>query len=120
MQIPGAPEIRVNNRAVSTTFTVKHGELGSLRLAAVLSVETRSVRWYSLRSTTDSYSVSDEQFGFADGAPRWIYQEPVLLSDEPTLQGPALLSAFDSKTGYGIANLFVLIETSSGSFDSKA
>jgi hypothetical protein len=119
VRIPGAPEVRVNNRAVSTTFTVKHGELGSLRLAAVLPVETRSVRWYSLRSTTDSYSVSDEQFGFADGAPRWIYQEPVLLSDEPTLQGPALLSAFDSKTGYGIANLFVLIETSSGSFDSK-
>jgi poly-gamma-glutamate capsule biosynthesis protein CapA/YwtB (metallophosphatase superfamily) len=118
-RIPETPEIRVSNRGISAALMVKQSELSSLRLVAVLPPETKVVRWYSLRSAADSYSISDEPFGFADGAPRWIYQEPLPLSDASTLQGPALLGAFDSKTGYGVANLFVESQTSTGNFDSK-
>ena len=48
----------------------------------MLPSDAKSVGWYSLQSTVDSYSLSDQEFGFAGGAPRWIYREPVFLSAE--------------------------------------
>jgi hypothetical protein len=114
-----SPEIRVRNRAVDVSCTVRHSELDGMRFEAVLPSDAQSVRWYSLQSTVDSYSLSDQEFGFADGAPRWIYREPVFLSAESILQGQDLLRAFDWKTGYGVAELFVRVGTASGTFDSK-
>ena len=92
-----------------------------LALGAVIAFppEAKSIHWYCLPSTADSYNVSAEQFGFAGGASRWIYREPAPLSGESVLQGPSLLGAFDSKTGYGVADLFAQIETTSGVFVSK-
>ena len=92
-----------------------------LALGAVIAFppEAKSIHWYCLPSAADSYNVSAEQFGFAGGASRWIYREPAPLSGESVLQGPSLLGAFDSKTGYGVADLFAQIETTSGVFVSK-
>jgi poly-gamma-glutamate capsule biosynthesis protein CapA/YwtB (metallophosphatase superfamily) len=116
---PNGPEIRAHNRAAPASLTIRHGELASFSLAAAVPPDTKSIRWYGLRSTADSYNVSVEQFGFAEGASRWIYREPALLSDESVLQGSSLLGAFDPKTGYGVAEIFAQIETSSGVFVSK-
>lgn len=117
--VPNAPEIRAHNRAVPPSLIIRHGELASFSLAAALPPDAKSIQWYCLRSTADSYNVSAEQFGFADGASRWIYREPAPLSGESVLQGQSLLGAFDSKTGYGVAELFAQIETTSGIFVSK-
>ena len=117
--VPNAPEIRAHNRAVPPSLTVRHRELASFSLAAALPPDAKSIHWYCLRSAADSYNVSIEQFGFAEGASRWIYREPALLSDESVLQGSSLLGAFDPKTGYGVAEIFAQIETSSGVFISK-
>jgi hypothetical protein len=117
--VPNAPEIRAHNRAVPASLTIRHGDLASFSLVAAAPPDTKSIRWYGLRSTADSYNVSVEQFEFADGASRWIYREPALLSDESVLQGPSLLDAFDRKTGYGVAEIFAEIETNAGVFVSK-
>jgi poly-gamma-glutamate capsule biosynthesis protein CapA/YwtB (metallophosphatase superfamily) len=119
MAVPNAPEIRAHNRAVPAPLTIRHDELASFSLAAAIPPDTKSIRWYCLRSTADSYNVSVEQFGFADGASRWIYREPALLSGESVLQGLSLLAAFDPKTGYGVAEIFAQIETNAGVFVSK-
>ncbi len=113
------PEIRVHNRAVDNALTVLRSELGGMRLEAVLPPDAKSVRWSCLRSTFDSYSSSDQELGFANGAPHWIYRDEVPLSNEPILQGQDLLRAFDQRTGYGVAELFVQVETPLGTFDSK-
>jgi Bacterial capsule synthesis protein PGA_cap len=112
------PEIRVRNRLVSSAV-IGRSELGEITIEAVIPSDVKAVRWYSLRSTGQSYSLSDQEFGFADRAPCWIYQEPELLSTEPILQGQELLCAFDGKTGYGVADVFAQVETGSGIFDSK-
>jgi hypothetical protein len=113
------PEILFHNRPAGTLLTVRRSELDAVRFEAVPPSDAKSVCWYSLSSTVDSYSLSDQQFGFADGAPRWIYREPKPLSVEPTLSGQNLLRALDPKTGYGVAEIFVRFETNSGVFDSK-
>jgi poly-gamma-glutamate capsule biosynthesis protein CapA/YwtB (metallophosphatase superfamily) len=113
------PEIRVRNHLAETPLTISRTALDHTQLEAVLPADAKSVQWYSLRSAADSYSLSNQEFGFADGAPRWIYREPVPLSVEPILQGQNLRRAFDARTGYGVADVFVRVETGSGSFDSK-
>jgi hypothetical protein len=118
--VPNAPQIRAHNRSVPPFVTISHAELASFSLAAAIPPDTKSIRWYCLRSTADSYNVSVEQFGFAEGASRWIYREPALLSNESVLQGSSLLGAFDPKTGYGVADIFAQIETTAGVFVSKA
>jgi Bacterial capsule synthesis protein PGA_cap len=118
--VPNAPQIRAHNRSVPPFVTISHAELASFSLAAAIPPDTKSIRWYCLRSTADSYNVSVEQFGFAEGASRWIYREPALLSNESVLQGSSLLGAFDPQTGYGVADIFAQIETTAGVFVSKA
>jgi capsule synthesis protein PGA_cap len=113
------PEIRFRNRRADALLTVRRSELDAIRLEFVLPADAKSVRWYSLPSTLESYSLSDQQFGFADGAPRWIYHEPKFLSVEPVLSGQNLLHALDPNTGFGVAEIFVRLETDSGVFDSK-
>jgi hypothetical protein len=113
------PEIRFRNRPVDSPLTVRRSDLDSSRFEAVSASDAKGVCWYSLASPVDSYSLSDQQFGFADGSPRGIYREPKLLSVEPTLSGQNLLRALDPKTGYGVAEIFVRFETNSGVFDSK-
>ena len=119
VSVPHAPEIRAHNRSVPPSVTIRHAELAGFSLAAAVPPETKSIRWYCLRSTADSYNLSVEHFGFAEGASRWIYREPALLSDESVLQGSSLLGAFDPKTGYGVAEIFAQIETTAGVFVSK-
>ncbi|MBV9875641.1 MAG: CapA family protein [Verrucomicrobia bacterium] len=118
--VPNAPEIRARNRSVPPSVTIKHAELASFSLATAVPPDTKSIRWYCLRSTADSYNLSVEEFEFAERASRWIYREPALLSDESVLQGSSLLGAFDPKTGYGVAEVFAQIETTAGVFVSKA
>ena len=113
------PEIRIHDRPLDSVLTIGRSELDRIRLEAILPSDTKSVHWYSLRSAVDKYNLSDQQFGFAVGAPHWIYREPLSLSAEPILSGRDLLRAFDPKTGYGVAEIFVQLETSSGLFDSK-
>jgi poly-gamma-glutamate capsule biosynthesis protein CapA/YwtB (metallophosphatase superfamily) len=113
------PQIRFHNRPACAFLTVRRSDLDAIKLEAVLPADAKSVCWYSLQSTVDSYSLSDQQFGFADGAPRWIYREPKPLSVEPILSGQNLLRALDPKTGFGVAEIFVRFETNSGVFDSK-
>src|SRR5260221_1298131 len=117
--VPNAPEIRAHNRAAPRSLTIRHGELASFSLATALPLDAKRIRWFCLRSMADSYNVGVEQFGFAEGASRWIYREPALLSGESVLQGASLLGAFDPKTGYGVAEIFAEIETTSGVFVSK-
>ena len=113
------PEIRFQNRTVEHSLTLSRADLARSLFTTAVPPDAKSIHWYCLRCTADSYSISDQEFGFADGAPHWIYREPVLLSDDSILQGPALLNAFDSKTGYGAADLFVQIETEAGVLSSK-
>ena len=120
LPIANAPEIRFQNRAIRQSLTLGHAELVRSRFTVAVPPDTKGIHWYCLRSAADTYSISDQDFGFADGAPHWIYREPVLLSDDSILQGPALLNAFDAKTGYGTADLLVQIETESGVLRSKA
>jgi poly-gamma-glutamate capsule biosynthesis protein CapA/YwtB (metallophosphatase superfamily) len=112
-------EIRFQNRTVEQSLTLSHADLARSSFSTAVPPDAKSIHWYCLRSTAASYSISDQEFGFADGAPHWIYREPVLLSDDSILQGPALLNAFDSKTSYGAADLFVQIETEAGVLSSK-
>jgi hypothetical protein len=117
--VSGSPEIRFHERSVGPALTLSHADVVHSRFTAAVRPDAKSIHWYCLRSTADSYSISDQPFGFADNAPHWIYREPVLLSNDSILQGPALLNAFDAKTGYGVADLFVQIETEAGGFISK-
>jgi hypothetical protein len=101
--VRNAPEIRAHNRSVPSSVTIRHSELATFNLAAAVPPDTKSIRWYCLRSTADSYNLSVEQFGFAEGASRWIYREPVLLSEESVLQGSSLIGAFDPGKDLGNA-----------------
>jgi hypothetical protein len=112
------PEIRVNNRTAASVV-LDRSALGRARLEAVFSSDARAVRWYTLRPTAESYSLSNQELGFADQASPWIYREPELLSNELVLQRDELFRAFDPKTGYGVADFFVQVDTGSGTFDSK-
>jgi poly-gamma-glutamate capsule biosynthesis protein CapA/YwtB (metallophosphatase superfamily) len=113
------PEIRFEDRIVEHSLTLSRSDLACSHFTTAAPPDAKSIHWYRLRSTADSYSISEQEFGFADGAPHWIYREPVPLSDASILQGSALLNAFDSKTGYGAADLFVQIETEAGVLSSK-
>jgi hypothetical protein len=117
--VPSSPEIRFHDRSVGPSLTLSHADLVHACFTAAIPPDTKAVHWYYLRPSADSYSISEQEFGFADGAPHWIYQEPLLLSGDPILQGAALLKAFDASTGYGVAELFVQIETEAGEFISK-
>lgn len=93
-----------------------------LRIENASDLARTQIHWKAVIAAHDSYNLTNERQGFADGAPRYLsYRDvPIDVADGRTeIQGDALVPLLDKKTGLGTLRVYCELSGPLGTYVSN-